>query len=96
MREGTPASRMDNQVNGLDKKARVRRVLDISDVYEKEYYESYIGQELEGLVEVHKDNSVIVLTSNYIPVIVDNVELGTFVDVKITEATSTYLKSELL
>ena len=35
-------------------------------------------------------------TDNYIPVIVDDVKLGTFVDVKITEATATYLKSELL
>ena len=71
-REGTPAAKMNNQVNGLVKKERVRKVLDISAKYEKEYYEGYIGQELEGLVEVHKDGRVIVLTSNYIPVIVDD------------------------
>ena len=35
-------------------------------------------------------------TNYYIPVIVDDVELGSFVDVKITDATSTYLLSELL
>ncbi|WP_298522932.1 tRNA (N(6)-L-threonylcarbamoyladenosine(37)-C(2))-methylthiotransferase [uncultured Methanobrevibacter sp.] len=34
-------------------------------------------------------------TDSYIPVIVDDAELGTFVRVKITEATATYLKSDL-
>lgn len=35
-------------------------------------------------------------TDSYIPVIVDNVELGTFVKVNITEATATYLIGDLL
>lgn len=84
IREGTPASKMSNQVDGIIKKTRVRKVLDISNTYEKKYYESYIGQELEGLVEVHKDNSVIVLTSNYISVIVeDKLESNEVVRVKI-------------
>ena len=48
------------------------------------------------VVEKGSKGGYIAKTNNYIPVIVDNVELGTFVDVKITEATSTYLKSELL
>ena len=39
------------------------------------------------------NNKLIALKDGYN--IVDNVELGTFVNVKITEATSTYLKSEL-
>ena len=34
-------------------------------------------------------------TDSYIPVIVDDVNLGSFVSVKITGATATYLKSEL-
>ena len=72
IREGTPASKMDNQVNGLVKKNRVRQVLQLSFEQEKAYYQGYIGKVLEGLVEVHKDGKVIVLTSNYISVIVDN------------------------
>ena len=48
------------------------------------------------VVEKGSKGGYIAKTNNYIPVIVDDVELGTFVDVKITEATSTYLKSELL
>ena len=48
------------------------------------------------IVEKGSKGGFIGKTNSYIPVIVDNVELGTFVDVKITQATATYLKSELL
>ncbi|MGX8693641.1 MAG: tRNA (N(6)-L-threonylcarbamoyladenosine(37)-C(2))-methylthiotransferase [Methanobrevibacter sp.] len=47
------------------------------------------------VIEKGSKGGFIAKTNSYIPVIIDNVELGTFVDVKITEATSTYLKSEL-
>ena len=47
------------------------------------------------VVEKGSKGGFIAKTDSYIPVIVDNVELGTFVRVKITEATATYLKSEL-
>mgnify|MGYP003301631173 CR=1 FL=1 len=83
-REGTPASKMENQINGLVKKERVRQVLDLSKQQEKEYYNNYIGKVLEGIVEVHKDGKVIVLTSNYISVIIDTkLESNTIVKVKI-------------
>lgn len=83
-REGTPASKMSNQVNGLVKKERVREVIELSKIQEKDYYQSYIGKTLEGLVEVHKDGKVIVLTSNYISVIVDSkLESNTIVKVRI-------------
>ena len=48
------------------------------------------------VIEKGSKGGYIAKTNSYIPVIVDDVELGTFVDVKIVEATSTYLKSELL
>ena len=48
------------------------------------------------VVEKGSKGGFIAKTNSYIPVIVDDVKLGSFVDVKITEATSTYLKSELL
>jgi len=48
------------------------------------------------VVEEGSKGGFIAKTNSYIPVIVDNVELGSFVDVKITEATATYLKSELV
>lgn len=83
-RDGTPASMMNNQVDGNVKKRRVRDVLELSNKYEKEYYLSYVGRVLDGLVEVHKDGKVIVLTSNYIPVIVDDkLESNSLVSVRI-------------
>ncbi len=48
------------------------------------------------VIEKGSKGGYIAKTNSYIPVIVNEVELGTFVDVKITEATSTYLKGELL
>ena len=48
------------------------------------------------VVEEGSKGGFIAKTDSYIPVIVDNAELGTFVDVKITEATSTYLKCQVL
>ncbi len=48
------------------------------------------------VIEKGSKGGFIAKTNSYIPVIIDNVTLGTFVDVKITEATATYLKSELL
>ncbi|MBQ6512776.1 tRNA (N(6)-L-threonylcarbamoyladenosine(37)-C(2))-methylthiotransferase [Methanobrevibacter sp.] len=47
------------------------------------------------VIEKGSKGGFIAKTNSYIPVIIDNVELGTFVNVKITEATSTYLRSEL-
>lgn len=48
------------------------------------------------VVEKGSKGGFIAKTDSYIPVIVDDAKLGTFVKVKITEATSTYLKSQLL
>ena len=47
------------------------------------------------VVEKGSKGGFIGKTDSYIPVIVDDAELGTFVRVKITEATATYLKSDL-
>ncbi|WP_405304310.1 tRNA (N(6)-L-threonylcarbamoyladenosine(37)-C(2))-methylthiotransferase [Methanobrevibacter sp.] len=56
-----------------------------------------VGSYQEVLViEKGSKGGFIAKTNSYIPVIIDDVELGTFVNVKITEATSTYLKSELV
>ncbi len=48
------------------------------------------------VIEKGSKGGFVAKTDSYIPVIVDDAELGSFVDVKITEATATYLRSELL
>lgn len=83
-RKGTPAATMDNQVFLEEKKKRVHRILDLSNKYEHNFYESKIGKIYDGVVEVHSNGTTIVHTSNFIPVIInDIVEEGTIVDVKI-------------
>ena len=69
-RKGTPASVMDNQVDMRVKKDRVKRILELSNGFENNYYSQYVGSELEGVSEEHHDGSV-VLTSNYISVLLD-------------------------
>ena len=83
-RKGTPAAIMDNQVFPEEKKKRVHRILDLSNKYEHNFYESKIGKIYDGVVEIHSNGTTIVHTSNFIQVIInDIVEEGTIVDVKI-------------
>ena len=87
-RDNTRASLMDNQIDGNTKKRRVSEVLELSNKYEYEYYNSYINQELDGVSEVRKDNTIVVHTSNFIPVIVDNnISNNKIVKVKITNVS---------
>ena len=85
-RNGTKAASMPNHLDNQIKKCRVRKVLSLSDKYELEYHKNNINKEFDGIVETRKDNKKIVLTSNYIPVeIEDNLENNTKVNIKITE-----------
>ena len=74
MRTGTLAASM-KQVNDKVKDDRVKEMLKLSDELEHKYYESFIGKEVEVLVE--KDNMG--LTDNYIKVKLDkDVETNKF------------------
>lgn len=85
-RNGTKAASLPNHLDNQIKKCRVRKVLSLSDEYELEYHKNNINKEFDGIVETRKDNKKIVLTSNYIPVeIEDNLENNTKVNIKITE-----------
>ena len=48
------------------------------------------------VVEVGSKGGFIAKTDSYIPVIVDDVNLGDFIKVKITDATATYLKGDVV
>ena len=48
------------------------------------------------VVEVGSKGGFIAKTDSYIPVIVDGVNLGDFIKVKITDATATYLKGDVV
>lgn len=83
-RKGTPAASMEGQVSPEVKKDRVHTILKLSNEYEHNYYESKIGKVYDGVVEVHSNGTILVHTSNFIPVIInDKVEEGTIVNIKI-------------
>ena len=86
-RKGTPAASMDNQVSPEIKKERVRKVLELSNINEQKYYQNNIGKEYDGVVEVHSSGEILVHTSNFIPVVINdnNVNNNDIVKVKITE-----------
>ena len=83
-RDNTPASKMKNQIDSNIKKKRVNKILELSNESEYNYYCKFIGKTLEGISEKRKDNKIIVLTSNYISVIInDNIDNNEKVKVKI-------------
>lgn len=86
-REGTPAASMNNQVSPDIKKKRVHKILELSNEFEQKYYQSKIGKVYDGVVEVHSSGEIVVHTSNFIPVIVNdkNLENNCIVNIKITE-----------
>ena len=89
IRKGTVAAKMDNQVNGITKKERVHKVLEISDKYELEFYRSKINNIYEVVTELNKNNTCIGHTTNYIPVIINEKLNNKVVNVKITDVKST-------
>lgn len=70
-RNGTLAANMANQIDGNIKKCRSREIISMSDRFEKIYYKSKIGNVYDGIVETRSDGKKIVVTTNYIPVLID-------------------------
>ena len=88
-RDNTKASTMPNQINGNIKKMRVNKILELSKKDEHEYYQKFLNQHLEGVSEVRHDNSIIVHTSNFIPVLIENkINNNSIVELKIVKITN--------
>ena len=66
-RTGTVASRMKNKVPGNIKKDRVHRLIKLSNQLERDYFNKFINQEVEVLIEEKKDYYY-GFTDNYIPI----------------------------
>ena len=86
-REGTLASRMPNQIDPRIKNQRVDVLLELSKQLFKEYYQKFIGQEVEVLIEkIDKDNNSIGHTTNYIEVVIPHRgKVGETITVKLQE-----------
>lgn len=77
IRLGTSAASMPNQVDEKVKKERVKKLMDLSETMEKEYYNKFVGKELDILVEECDNNVSIGHTSNYLMVTLnETLEVG--------------------
>ncbi len=89
---------MDEQVPVEKKKERVHTILKLSNEYEEKYYESKIGRVYDGVVEHHNNGDIIVHTSNFIPIIVNdnNLNNNDIVKVKIEKVDNLKVYGKVL
>ena len=66
IRIGTKAASMDEQVDGRIKKQRVKKLIELSNKLEEEYYNSFINSELDVLIERKINDEYVGHTSNYL------------------------------
>ncbi|MBV6683872.1 tRNA (N(6)-L-threonylcarbamoyladenosine(37)-C(2))-methylthiotransferase MtaB [Rossellomorea sp. RS05] len=88
-RTGTPAARMDDQIDEEVKNERVHRLINLSDQLAKEYASRFENEVLEVIPEEQVDGDLYVgYTDNYLKVIFPAREemIGKLVKVKITKA----------
>ena len=67
-REGTPASKMQNQVDGKVKEERSQRLIELSDNNQEEYNKIYFSKPQEVLFEEQKNGIWTGYTTNYVKV----------------------------
>ena len=65
-RRGTVAEKMPNQIDGNKKEERSNKLIELSNNFEKEYNESYIGKTVEVLWEEEKEGIYKGHTQNYL------------------------------
>ena len=88
---------MDGQIQESVKKARAKKLIEVSDKLEKEYYSKFLNKELEVLVEENINGKSIGHTSNYIKVEIDStLNRNEFYKVRITSIEKEYVKGELV
>jgi threonylcarbamoyladenosine tRNA methylthiotransferase MtaB len=102
-RTGTPAARMDDQIDEEIKNERVHRLIALSDQLAKEYASQYEGEVLEVIPEESfkdsSDNNLFVgYTDNYLKVVFPATEemIGQIVKVKITKAGYPYNEGQFV
>ena len=91
IRKGTVAETLPNHLDQSIKKDRSRRLLEVSKELEQNYFNKYIGKEVEVLIEEVKDGYSYGHTGNYLYVKINKqLEHNTFVKVTITEINYPY------
>ncbi|RAP76731.1 tRNA (N(6)-L-threonylcarbamoyladenosine(37)-C(2))-methylthiotransferase MtaB [Paenibacillus montanisoli] len=92
-RTGTPAARMENQIDEEVKNERVHKLIDLSERMQLEYGKKYVGEVLDVIPErEHKGSEgsgrIMGYSDNYIQIVFEGSEslIGELCRVKITEA----------
>ncbi len=67
-RYGTVASKMEGKINGIEKKKRVKELLELSNTLEENFYKKFYGKTQDVLIEEEKDGYFYGHTANYIMV----------------------------
>ena len=98
-RVGTPGASMEDKIPHEVKQARFKELVKVLAVYEREKSEAYVGKVIPVLVEgtSKKDKSILSGysdTNKLVNFKGDYTHVGRIVNVKITEATTYYLKGE--
>ena len=97
-RKGTKAAVMENQIDGKVKEQRSKKLIELSNKNELEYNKSYLGKNVEVLVEEKKDGIYKGHTSNFMFIEFKsdkNIE-NEIVEVTCSEAYPEYLAGETL
>src|SRR5699024_7149676 len=102
-RTGTPAARMEDQVDEEVKNERVHRLIALSDQLAKEYASQFDQEILEIIPEEkfkegNEDNLYVGYTDNYLRVVCKGTDdiIGKLVQVKITKVGYPYNESEIV
>lgn len=102
-RTGTPAARMDGQVDEEVKNVRVHKLIELSDQLAKEYASEFEGEVIEIIPEEQfteggQDNLYVGYSDNYLKVVFAGTEdmIGELVKVKITKAGYPYNEGQFV
>lgn len=95
-RKGTKADLMDNQVDEIIKKQRVKRLMEVSSELEKKYLDSFINKKVNVLVEKTMDNKSVGHTENYLKVEINKeIDKNTIISVIIKNRKESFLEGEV-
>ncbi len=97
-RPGTPADKMDGQIDMSIKSERFARLMEVQEKVAMERNHSLVGQKLRVLIDGQKEDRLTARTGGNILVEIkaDKDNIGQFKNVVITEAQAWQLKAELL
>ena len=95
-RQGTASSRMENKVPNNIVKDRAKELIKVSEELEKDYFNKFIGKEVEVLIEEYKDNYSYGHTGNYLYVKINKeLEHNKVYKVKLTSIEYPYIIGEI-